>query len=143
MWPLAHAKFACDWRPIAYKLYPSGRQSHINRARVVASRMQIVPVWLPVPCNVNKIGRNLHATGDPVGTICMRLAVAGVQDKIQADKKCVKGRLYIIVIFFWHWQVHILDHASDYSADGPWIFSLENALVQWITMPHGSKFCKR
>ncbi len=27
-WPLAHAKFACDWRTVAYNLYPSGRQSH-------------------------------------------------------------------------------------------------------------------
>jgi hypothetical protein len=27
-WPLARAKIACDWQPIAFKLYPSGRQSH-------------------------------------------------------------------------------------------------------------------
>jgi hypothetical protein len=27
-WPLARAKFACDWRPVAYNLYPSGRQSY-------------------------------------------------------------------------------------------------------------------
>ncbi len=27
-WPLAQAKFACAWRPVVYKLYPRGRQSH-------------------------------------------------------------------------------------------------------------------
>ncbi len=38
--PLANAKFACDLLPVAYKLYPSGRQSHANCTRVAASRMQ-------------------------------------------------------------------------------------------------------
>jgi hypothetical protein len=38
----------------AYKLYPSGRQSHINCTQVAASRMQIVPAWPPVTCNKNK-----------------------------------------------------------------------------------------
>ncbi len=35
-----------------------------------------------------------------VGTICMRLAATRLQDKRQADKWCVKGCLYIIIIFF-------------------------------------------
>jgi hypothetical protein len=30
-------------------------------------------------------------------------------------------------------------HASDYSADGPWIFGLENALVLW--MPQQAASC--
>jgi hypothetical protein len=67
-WPLAHVKFACDWRPVTYKLYPSGRQSHINCTQVAASRMQIVPEWSPVACN-----------GGHMGTICMRLAATRVQ----------------------------------------------------------------
>jgi hypothetical protein len=61
-WPLAHAKFASPWQPVAYKLCPSGHQSHMNCTWVAASRMQIVPAWLPVACNMNKINRNLHAT---------------------------------------------------------------------------------
>jgi hypothetical protein len=64
---------------VAYKLYPSDRQSHINCTRVAASHMQIVPAWPPVACNMNKIGRNLHATGGPAGTICMQLAATRVQ----------------------------------------------------------------
>ncbi len=67
-WLLAHAKFACDWRPVAYKLYPSGRQSHINCTRVAASRMQIVPAWPPVACNIIKSPE-----------ICMGLAATRVQ----------------------------------------------------------------
>jgi hypothetical protein len=34
-------------------------------------------------------------------------------------------------------------HASDFSADGSWIFGLENALVLYMTLPNGSKFCMR
>jgi hypothetical protein len=30
----SHAKIACDWRPVAFKLYPSGRQSHTNYMRL-------------------------------------------------------------------------------------------------------------
>jgi hypothetical protein len=72
----------------------------------------------------------------------MQLAATQVQDKRQADKRCVKGHLYVHYNYiFHHWQVHILDHA-DYSADGPWIFGLENALVLWMTKPHGSKFAR-
>ncbi len=52
-------------------LHATGSQSHINCTREPASRMQIVPTWPPVPCNLNKIS---HA-----GTICMRLAATGVQ----------------------------------------------------------------
>jgi hypothetical protein len=74
IWPLAHAKFACDWQPAAYKLYPSGCQSHINCTRVAA-------------CHNNKIDKNLHATG------------GRLQGKRQADKRCAKGCLYIIIIF--------------------------------------------
>ncbi len=39
-WPLVHAKFACDWRLVAYKLYLSDLQLHANCTRVAASRMQ-------------------------------------------------------------------------------------------------------
>ncbi len=98
----------------------------IDCSRVAASRMQIVPAWPPVACNMNKIDGNLHATGSHVDTICMRLAATRVQfacdwrplsynlhaagghsvticmrlvatrleDKRQADKRRVKGRLY-------------------------------------------------
>ncbi len=42
-------------------------QMHINCIRVAASRMQFVPQWPPVAWNMNKIGRNLHATGGHAG----------------------------------------------------------------------------
>jgi hypothetical protein len=57
--------FALNWPPVAYELYPSGRQSHANCHRVAASRMQN-----------EKIDRNLPATGGHPGTICMRLATS-------------------------------------------------------------------
>jgi hypothetical protein len=47
-------------------------QSLTNCTRVSGSRMQIVPVWPPVACNMNKIDGNLHATGGNLGTIGMR-----------------------------------------------------------------------
>jgi hypothetical protein len=56
----------------------------------------------------------------PYSTICVGLAATRVQ-------------------FACNWR----PHASNYSADGPWIFGLENALVLWMTKPHGSKFCMR
>ncbi len=76
-WPPAHAKFACDWQPVAYKLYPRGRQLHIICTRVAASHMQTVPLWPSVAYNMNKNRRNLHATGGHAGTFCMRLAALG------------------------------------------------------------------
>ncbi len=101
-------------------LHANGSQSHINCTRVVASLMQIVPVWPPVTWNMNKINGNLHATGGQVDTICISLAASQVQfacdwwtrlqDKRQADKRCVKGRLCIIIIFFYHLQVHLFRH---------------------------------
>ncbi len=41
--------------------------------RVAASRMQIVPAWLPVACKFWLILFMLHATAGHVGTICMQL----------------------------------------------------------------------
>jgi hypothetical protein len=70
----------------------------------------------------------------------MCLAATQLQDKRQADKRCVKGHLYITIIFLWPWQVHILHHASNYSADGLWKIDLENALVQWMTKPTEANF---
>ncbi len=60
----------------------------------------------------------------------MRRAATRLQDKRQADKWCVKSCLYIIIIFFSIGKSTSSTHASDYSADGPWIFGLENALVR-------------
>ncbi len=48
---------------------------------------------------MNKIDQNLHATGGHSGTISMRLAATRLQDKRQADKRCVVVCLYIIIIF--------------------------------------------
>jgi hypothetical protein len=92
-WLLAHAKIGCDWRSVAYKLYPSGQYY---------SRMQIVSAWPPIACNMNTVkstgicmplaatrvqfachwrplSYDLHATGGHSGTICMPLAATRVQ----------------------------------------------------------------
>jgi hypothetical protein len=71
----------------------------------------------------------LHATGSQSGTIFMQ----------QADKRCVKGVFTSQLYFFSIGKLTSLTHASDYSADGPWIFDMENVLVLWMTLPHGSK----
>jgi hypothetical protein len=62
----------------------------------------------------------------------MRLAATWLQDKIQADKRYVKGSLYIIIIFFSIGKSTSPMHSSDYSADGLWIFYLENVTMDDI-----------
>ncbi len=79
----------------ACKLLPHDRQSNATGIKST--------------CNWRPHGYNLHATGGHSVTICMRLGATRLQDKRQADKRCVKGRIYIIIIIFLHWQVHILD----------------------------------
>jgi hypothetical protein len=70
----------------------------------------------------------------PQGSLCMQLAATRLQDKRQADNRGVKGGFYIIIIFFFNIAKSTsLTHAFDYSADDPWIFGLENALVLWMT----------
>ncbi len=60
----------------------------------------------------------------------MRLAATRLQDKRQANKRCVKGCLYIISIFLALFgKFTSSTHASNFSADSPWIFGLENALL--------------
>jgi hypothetical protein len=71
--------------------------------------MQLVATQVQLACDWRPLRYNLPATGGHSGAICMRLAAIRLQDKRQANKRCVKGRLYIIIIFFYHWQVHILD----------------------------------
>jgi hypothetical protein len=92
---------------------------------------------------MNKINGNLHATGGHSGTICMRLVANRLQDKRKADKRCVKGRLYILIIFFSIGKSTSLTHASDFSADGPWIFCLENALVLFDDIATQKQICMR
>ncbi len=81
-------------------LHATGGHSHINCTRVAASRMQIVPQWQPVACKLYPRGHQSHATWIKLAEICMRLEATRLQDKRQADKRCVKGCLYIIIIFF-------------------------------------------
>jgi hypothetical protein len=76
---------------------------------------------------MNKIDGNLHATGGHASTICMRLAVTQLKDKRQADKRCVKGRLYIIINFFSIGKSISSMYASYFSADGPWFVACNAA----------------
>ncbi len=97
---------------------------------MLAKNWWLCTVLAASACKMNKIDGNLHATGGHVGTICMRLAATQVQfacnwratrlqDRSQADKYCVKGRLDIIIIFFSICKSTSSAHASDYSADSP------------------------
>jgi hypothetical protein len=79
--------------------------------RLVAMRVQFACDWLP-------LGYNLNATGSHLVT----------RQDTSRQEVCKRPSLHHNYIFL-HWQVHILDNASDFSADGPWIFGLENALV--------------
>ncbi len=124
-----------------YKFYPSGHQSHANCARVAVSRMKIVPVWPPVTCNMNKIGRNLQAATRvqfacdwrPLGYNLHATDGHWVtRQETSRQVVCKRPSLHHNYICY-HQLVHILDHASGYLADGPWIFGLENALVLWMT----------
>ncbi len=61
-WPLALAKFACDWRPVANNFYPSGRQSHATWIksteicmRLAASRVQFACDWRPLRYNLHMV----------------------------------------------------------------------------------------
>jgi hypothetical protein len=69
----------CDWRPVAYNLYLSGRQSHANCTRVDASRMQIPVDFIHVACDWRPRGYNLHGAGGHPDTICMRLVASRIQ----------------------------------------------------------------
>jgi len=68
-----HAKIACNWQPVAFKLYLSGHQLHVNCTRVAASRRRI-PInflilhvaefacdWRPLRYNLNATGCQSHA----------------------------------------------------------------------------------
>ncbi len=80
-WPLAHAKFTCDWPPVAYTFHPNGRQSHANCTRVATSRMQHEKNQRKFACDWPPFVYNLHASVGHSGTICMRLAANCLQDK--------------------------------------------------------------
>jgi hypothetical protein len=136
-----------------YYLQATGVQSQINCIRVAASRMQIIPrgrqshaKWINLTaatqvqfeCNWWPLRCNLHA----------RLAATRLQDKRQANKRCVKGRLYIIIIFFYHWQVHILDACFQLFSWRPldiWFGkcagSMDDIATRKQNSKQGSKFC--
>ncbi len=56
-------KVCMQLAPVAYKLYPSGGQSHANYTRVAASRMQHEYNRPKFACDWRPLGYNLHATG--------------------------------------------------------------------------------
>jgi hypothetical protein len=49
--PLVCFCLITEWPPVACKLYPSGHQSHANRTRVAASRMQILADFIHLACD--------------------------------------------------------------------------------------------
>jgi hypothetical protein len=62
------------WSPVAFKLYPSGRQSHAKCIRVAASRIQnekktmeiclrLADTRVQFVCDWRPLGYNLNATG--------------------------------------------------------------------------------
>jgi hypothetical protein len=94
-WPLAHAKIECDWRPVAYKLCPSGRQSHVNCIREAASRMKISLDFIHVACDWRPRGYNLHATGGHSGTIYKPLAASRIQFLHAQAASTVQSRQFL------------------------------------------------
>ncbi len=89
-WPPAHAKFACDWRPVAYKLYPSGRQSHATCIKSAEICMRLAATQVQFTCNWRPLRYNLHATGGH--------SVSRQETSRQEVRK--RPSLYIIIIFF-------------------------------------------
>ncbi len=74
-----YAKTACDWRPVIFKLLLSCRQSHANFICLAASRRQITDDFIHFACDWWPRGYNLHATVGRSDTICMRLAASRIQ----------------------------------------------------------------
>ncbi len=89
-WQRAFKKLAglhCTCRYHVQKLQAAVGQSHSNCIRMAAShiqivvatsRIQIVPSWPPVACNMNKIDGKLPGTGGHAGTVCVRLVATWV-----------------------------------------------------------------
>ncbi len=87
----------------AQNLHATGGQSLLNCTRVAASRMQIVPVWPPVPGKFPSVLLILHATGGHGGTICMRLVATNIYKRLAASRmqilhplvsSCVQSRQF-------------------------------------------------
>jgi hypothetical protein len=68
-----HLLRTCVW-PVAYRLFPSGRQLHANCTRVAPSSMQhekksmeicmrLAATWVQFACDWRPLSYNLHATG--------------------------------------------------------------------------------
>jgi hypothetical protein len=121
------AALHCTGRLRMQNLHAIGGQSHI-----------ILPEWPPVTCNINKIDGNLHAPGGhAVYNFHVHVHATGSHSVTRQEARiqgvCKRPSLHHNYIFFSIGKSTSLTHASDFSADGPWIFGLENALVLWMT----------
>ncbi len=67
------------------KVQATGGQSHANCIQVAASRMQIVPAWPPVACNMNKIDGNLPATGGHIDKKFVKVANRKIEVEYMDD----------------------------------------------------------
>jgi hypothetical protein len=76
------------------------------------------PKFVQFACDWQPLGYNLHETGGHSVT----------RQETSRQEVYKRPSLHPNYIFY-HYQVQILNHASDYSSDGPWILSLENELA--------------
>jgi hypothetical protein len=81
----------------AYNLYPHGRHLHATWIKSTEICMWLAATRIQFVCDWRPLRYNLHVTGGHP-----------VTRQETSSKRCVKGRLYIIIISFYHWQVHIL-----------------------------------
>ncbi len=101
--------------------------------RLTVSHIKFVPEWPPVACNMNKIDGNLHAPGGHAVYNFHVHATDGhsvTRQEASIQEVCKRQSLHQNYIFL---ALASPTCASDFSADGPWIFGLENALVLWMT----------
>ncbi len=59
----SHIYIVPEWPPVAYKLYPNGRQSHATWIKSIQICMQLAEMWVQFACNWRPLGYNLYVTG--------------------------------------------------------------------------------
>jgi hypothetical protein len=83
-----------EWPPVACKLYPSGRQSHANNARVAANRMKNFGRFNSCCLRLAATRVQFTCHGGYSGRICMRLAASRMQTLHALVASCMQSRQF-------------------------------------------------
>jgi hypothetical protein len=78
------------WPPVAYKLYPRGRQSHANFGQFYSCCTRLAATRVQFACDWQPLGYNLYATGHS-STIYLRLAASHMQTLHALAASCVQS----------------------------------------------------